>query len=542
MSTIEVLVIDNEKANVAQQLKPLEKYFPEGVSFLPSFVDSVGEAQDQLVDRKRFDAVFLDIGDVDPERDAILRIRSMHPYIPIVMLSKYKNSATILEYLDLGARTYIPKLDIPPEVLSETSAIRDDQEEKATAIVNRIMRTVDEYQSVKRFLSRSLESGTVRKSGSRHDLEHQLLFLEEIAKVEELARFFPPVISSEVMEHAAFYEMPFYEMRNLYKLLLSQEDEPGCEEVARKAISLVIEGPFLQLSRQRQVDVSSPEIIRPLFFERFEERVAVARQKLKAVGDAAEPEARDFLRLLDCRKITLGNLPLRGAKAILDEIEQDADLMRRLKPRFLAWTHGDLHFKNILLDDRLPRMMEIKLVDPRGTGVNGYPPGTRYPLGTGDPAYDIGKLLYSSRGMSHLIQDELFRPGRGSLVFNVNGEEAEVGEFKPVTSERSSVPEGLSRAQLSVIRPSVQCWIWSLFKRLGEHVRECVERTEYPRRDPDWWLRACLYEALHFCSLAPMRVEDDPDEAIHLFLRGTELMSQFITDYRQGRLNPVTTT
>jgi CheY-like chemotaxis protein len=539
---IHVLVIDDHPDNAGALLGRLGKYFPTDTSFRSTVVESVAKALEALRTLAEWDALLLDIRDIDnvPGREytSIPRIRKVHPYIPIVMFSAQGEDETVLTYIDLGARTFIPKSDLPK---TEGGIDEQDTEEigrQAKKVVARIIQVVDEYQPVKRLLARSLENGTVRKSGPRGELEDQIHFLEEVAKDSVLAKFFPRLITGRngVMEHAAFYEMPFYEMKNLYNFLLSQTDESGCRDLAQRAISLVIEGPFLYLSQQHQVSNLPPEVIRPLFFERFEERVAAAQQKLKAVGDAAEPEARDFLRLLDCRQITLGNLLLRAPRVILHQIASDVELRRRLKPPFLSWIHGDLHFKNILVDDRLPLMMEFKLVDPKGTGLNGHPPGaTRYPLGIGDPAYDIGKLLYSSRGMSHLIQDQLFRPPRGSLVFGIGDEEAETGKFEQITSERSSVPEGLSRSRLSVIRPSVQSWVWELFQTLGGHVKKCVEQTEYASRDPDWWLRSCLYEALHFCSLAPMRVDDDPEEAIHLFLRGTELLNQFITDYQAGR-------
>jgi CheY-like chemotaxis protein len=541
---IQILVIDDHAADAEALLGRLEPYFPDGVTFGHTVVDSVVKALDELRAPAKWDAVFLDIRDIDNvpglEYTSIGRIRQIHFYIPIVMFSWQVEDKTILDYIDLGARSFIPKRDLP-----KTRGAFDDQHMEMIArdarkLATRIRQIVEEYRPVKRLLARSLENGTLRKSGPRGDLEDQILFLEALATDVELAAFFPRLIPgrSGVMQHAAFYEMPFYAMPHLYKCLLSHEDEAACEEFARIAVRRVIEGPFLHLTTRHRIEILPQDLAHPLFFERFEARITTAREKLRAVGDAAEPEAQDFLRLVDCKGIALGDSPLIAPEAILHEIKSDAVLLQRLKPRFLSWTHGDLHFKNILVDERLPRMMEIRLVDPRGTGLNGYPPGAgRYPLGTGDPAYDIGKLLYSSSGMSHLIQDQLFRPARGSLTFNVSGEEARVGTFEPVANERSSVPEGLSRSRLSVIRPTVRPWIWDLFKALGEYVKECVEGTDYPQQDPDWWLRARLYEALHFCSLAPMRVENDPIEATHLFLRGAELLNQFITDYRQGKLD-----
>jgi DNA-binding NarL/FixJ family response regulator len=520
MSTIQVLVIDNESVKVEQKLKPLQDYFPEGVSFVPSFVESVSGARDHLIDRTRFDAVFLDIGEVDPDRDAIERIRSIHPYVPIVMLSQHSDSTMILEYLDLGARTFIPKSDLPPEVPRDNPSIRSQHENKARAVVNRILQAFEEYQAVKRLLGRSLENGTVRKSGPSHDLEHQLLFLKEMAEIEELAPFFPPVGSWEVMEHVTYYEMPFYEMKDMYKFLLGEPFRESCEDVAKRALAAVIGGPFLELSCRGRKRGITADIVPVLFFDRFRSRMKQVSENLRAVGDAAEPAARDFGRLLDCQSTTIGGERLRNPAAVVDEIAADSAFCQRLTPPFLSWVHGDLHFKNILLDDRLPQMMELKLVDPRGTGVNGYPPGT------GDPAYDLGKLLFSSRGRWHLIQDQLFRPPRGSLRFG-DRSEATVEQFDKYPNERAPVRGGLSTARLSAYRATVQPWIWEVFAELGQYVKELVESTDYPKEDPDWWLRACLYEGMHCCSLAPILVDKDPEVATNLFLWGTKLLNEF---------------
>lgn len=297
MSDIQVLVIDDEDVKVEVMLKPLEQYFPTGVNFVPTFVGSVFEALDKLTDRSRFDAVFLDIGDVDPKRDAIEQIRQVHPYVPIVMFSKYKKAKLILEYLDLGARTFIPKVDLPSEVLSETGSIKEDAEEMAAEIVHRIRRVFDEYQPVKRLLGRSLENGTVRKSGSPDELKDQIHFLQKVAKIKQVAQFFPPVRDPEVMEYAAYYEMPFFEMKDLYKFLLGEAFQESCKDVARRALTAVIKGPFLLLSRLDRQTQLPPDVVQVLFYDRFQRRVQKARDKLRAAGDAAELGARDFGRL-----------------------------------------------------------------------------------------------------------------------------------------------------------------------------------------------------------------------------------------------------
>lgn len=527
MLTIRILVIDDEIDIVEQQIKRLGTYFPPSVSLLPSFVNSVTAARAGLLNHESLDIVLLDIGYVDPKRDAIERIRETHPYVPVVMYSKHKNAKTILEYLDLGARTYIPKMDLPPDVLSESSQIRKESERKAGAIVDRIIQTAKEYRPVKRLLARSLESGTVRKSDARQNLEHQIAFLKDVGEVKELAPFFPTLGPSEVMERFAYYEMPFYEMKDLYKFLLGEVFRESCEGIAKRALADVIGGPFLQLSRMRRQTGITADIVPALFFDRFRSRTKEALEKLKAVGHVAEPAARDFGRLLECQIITIGKLRFKSPTGILESIALDTALCERLTPPFLSWIHGDLHFKNILIDDRLPKLMHVKLVDPRGTSVKEYPPGT------GDPAYDLGKLLYSSRGFSHLIHDQIFRPPHGTLRFGEGGEAA-VEPFAEFRNERAPIPGGLSTARLSAYRPTVQEWIRNVLADLGRYVKECVESSDYAKEDPHWYLRASLYEGLHCCSLAPLLIDENPVVATNLFLRGTELLNGFWDDVQSG--------
>lgn len=532
---IEVLGIDDHPEDAQALLGRLERYFETDVTFRSTVVESVPEALDALMELARWDAVLLDIRDIDNvpghEFTSIPRIQKVHPYIPIVMFSGQAEDETILKYIDGGARTFIPKSDLP-----ETSGQIDDQDSwmtstRARKVVARILQVVDEYQPIKRLLARSLENGIVRKSDTRQDLEHQIAFLKDVGDVKELAPFFPPLGPSEVMEHFAYYEMPFYEMKDLYKFLLGERFRENLEDIAKRALAVVIGGPFLQLSRRGRQTGITADIVPALFFDRFRGRTAEALEKLKAVGDAAEPAAREFGLLLECQIITIGDRDLKSPAAILGAIAGDTALCERLTPPFLSWIHGDLHFKNILIDDRLPKLMQVKLVDPRGTRIKEYPPGT------GDPAYDLGKLLYSSHGLSHLIHDQIFRPPHGTLKFG-DGGEATVDSFAKFVNERAPVPGGLSTARLSAYRPTVQEWIWDVFADLGRYVKECVESSDYGKEDPHWYLRACLYEGLHCCSLAPMLIDENPVVATNLFLRGTELLNGFWSNIQSGEFNP----
>ena len=69
--------------------------------------------------------------------------------------------------------------------------------------------------------------------------------------------------------------------------------------------------------------------------------------------------------------------------------------------RPLQRIHGDLCFNNILAE---PLSGSIRLIDPRGE----QPTGAHWPIGYGDPRYDLVKLLHSGRYLYDVVVNGLF--------------------------------------------------------------------------------------------------------------------------------------
>jgi hypothetical protein len=396
--------------------------------------------------------------------------------------------------------------------------------------VQRIRKVVALYQPIKRLLASRLVNGTVRKSGPPDELNDQIGFLCEVASLEEVKDFFPHVTPDPgfaARKCATFYEMPFYEMKDLHRFLLAASDKEACIDVATIALAKVIREPFcfLALKQKREEICPDPHA---LFFDPFKDRRAKVLEKLEAVGDAAESSARDLGRLLRGGEILMDKRRLMVPSQIADLIQAKPELYERLCPPFLSLVHGDLHFRNILLDDRLPLMMPVKLIDPRGKGQ-----AAGLARGVGDPACDIGKLLHSSEGRNFFILDHLYGPrgGRWDIEFTPDFETATVASvFFESTEGWASVGGGLSRSAVNWRRPRVQKWIWDVCDELTGYILDEADKA-LKQDDPHWRVRAELYEAMLLCQSAPLRLNDDPEAAISLYLRGVQLLNRFWDEY-----------
>ena len=129
------------------------------------------------------------------------------------------------------------------------------------------------------------------------------------------------------------------------------------------------------------------------------------------------------------------------------------DLLRQLPGMELAQPlqriHGDLCFNNILAE---PLSGSIRLIDPRGE----RPDCANWPIGYGDPRYDLVKLLHSSRYLYDVVVNDLFElkitaPGQLQLRLDVPAHYSEVHrsvEQIMIADQLSSEEERLLTASL----------------------------------------------------------------------------------------------
>ncbi len=218
---------------------------------------------------------------------------------------------------------------------------------------------------------------------------------------------------------------------------------------------------------------------------------------------------------------TKGRKSFKHAEVILQELSEDATFLNRMAPPWLSRIHGDLHFNNIMVDDRLARAVRFRWIDPKGIMTWGR-------LGYHDPAYDFGKLFQSTSGYYDLIhvgylRASLNKPGFPRLV-----EKTEV-EFK--------LPGGMSHAKLTTrLQYRYQPWTKEVFKRTATFIESVIrERKDYVEKDPDWRLRARFYEAAHMLAATPIHLRTDVDRAMAVFVRGVELLNEFYDRYRANQ-------
>jgi hypothetical protein len=167
--------------------------------------------------------------------------------------------------------------------------------------------------------------------------------------------------------------------------------------------------------------------------------------------------------------------------------------------------HGDLHFDNILVDAYFPADPVFVLIDPRGTGV-------------GDPAYDIGKLLFSCEAgydfveMGHFDVD--IRP--------LGGNEYEVNVDLPTARlVYRGLDGGASGAGLVSLERSLPKATPALYEKGKEVIRAVAQRLGNDRFHDDKLLdRATFYMALFCLVTAPSHYLQNPDGALALLARG----------------------
>ncbi len=529
MEHIRVLVVDNEPSEIAPILDRLKSFFEKkNVVLSYTLVENREKALQHLQGEEILDLVLLDIIGVK-YKEVITDIQTLHPYLPIVMISKHPVLREVIECIGLGARSFIFKTQLESSLDHFTGQSQSREESSWLSTVRKIRKLVEEYRPIKRMLESSLEIGQLRKRADRDSIiKDQITFLRYVHNKSKIADYFPGVYGQEWEEGGyTLYEMPYFRMKSLRHLIFVEADKETCLKISRRVIELVLEFAFTNLYTQDVRTDIYDGFVQETYFKKYTFRLEQTKSllgRLKKNGPSPGIEA--YEKVLVSNQIEIDGRNLRNPTDILRELENDGNLIRRLKPPFLCIIHGDLHFDNILVDDRLLKKIRIKLIDPRGFSHTGYAPGT------GDVAYDVGKLLHSAHGHYDFIH-------AGNLITNILSFEYQGEKVKVPPLERqewATVPQkgGGSGAIITSHKKVVPPWAWAVFDDLGQYIREWIENSRYPQKDPNWWLRAKFNEAMHFCTMGKFHIQEDVGRAIAIQIRGTELMNEFFQDYNNG--------
>ncbi len=537
MRRIRVLLIDDKPGELAAFVERLqERCQRRSINLLVDPVQNAPQAMDALRVGNPYDLVLLDIEGVKYE-DVLRDVGDRYPYLPIVMFSRQADPDQIIHCIDLGARSFIFKLDLMIGARPRAPLDVERDEQNWTRVIDRLHRLAAGYEPIKRMMESSPEIGWITKSGGKGSIiPEQIAFLKSLSEMPNIGAWFPEVrgIPSE-KDGVVSYEMPYYRMRPLRAAIFAEDDQERAESFAREVLRITLAFCTDDLYSAKVTVKLPASFVEQEYLGRYEKRYArtldeVKRQRQKR-GNTLPLDA--YEKLLTAERVLIGGQERRAPSDILREIRNDQGLVAKLAPPFLSLIHGDLHFENILIDDRLPRNLRVKLIDPRGFDRPGYGPGT------GDPAYDIGKLFHSSHGLYDFIHAGHLRVRLDDIKYPdaANPETVEVPKLHYEEWVTGPQKGGGSGDVITVHTRTVPSCARAVFATLDRFIRDFFTASAYRERDPHWLLRATLHEALHFCTLGPFHLGDDPVRAIVLHIRGVDLLNAFWDDYKAGRLD-----
>jgi thiamine kinase-like enzyme len=316
-------------------------------------------------------------------------------------------------------------------------------------------------------------------------------------------------------------------MKSLRRLIFEGDSQEACSKVAKSVLQQVLEFVFGQLY-QRNVNRSvDHQFVQDTYFKKYKLRIRAVEDLLKELRKkSGGPSIDAYQKLLKAKRIEINGKILRNPTAVLADLEREGTLINCLQPPSLCMIHGDLHFDNILVDDRLPLKMRIKLIDPRGFQRKNYP------IGSGDVAYDIGKLLHSAHGHYDFIH-------AGYLITEVekyhylNGNKIKMPPLK--FEEWATVPQEGGGSDMIMTSHIKTCpeWARDIFGELAYYIWTWIEQNKHLRNDKTWRLRARFNEAMHFCTMGKFHIQKDIQKALAIQICGIKLMNNFFEDYKK---------
>ena len=522
------LVIDDEENDARKCFDILRPFLREQHIEIAAdrFAISTEDGCKKLESEKGCDVVLLDIKGVDEDGTAIELLHGVNPYVPIVMMSNQFRQEKVLHYLALGARTFIWKVHVAPSGKGAESKwifLQDDSTrriENLRTIAWRLRLIIDEYQPIKNILNRVIESGgIVKKQEPRsRELENRIEYLKQLSLNTRLKGVFPNVLTSVPENDRIMYEIPYYDLKTLRAVVLNGGEQEHCQQIVQEAVSKVlafmISEMYLDI-RNRPDDFSR---IKEIGTNRVIARLTEARN-FKVPPDVPKPRWDLLEQLLqETDVVGTDDRSFKHPSRIIKELDRDAEFVERMTPPWLSRIHGDLHFNNIMIDDRLLKAVRFRLIDPKGIM-------TWNQLGVSDPAYDFGKMFQSTSGFYDLIDVGYLRP------------DFDKGGLPPLVAREwvdFELLGGRSGAKVTTRSQKFPPWTKVVFQETATFIEKVIgQHKEYVSEDPDWLVRARFYEAAHMLSATPIHLPDI-SLATAVFIRGVELLNTFYERFRSG--------
>jgi dTDP-glucose pyrophosphorylase len=219
--------------------------------------------------------------------------------------------------------------------------------------------------------------GTVRKRSTHGDkFRHEINYYRLLP--EDLAVFFPRLISHETSQPNAHVELEYYAYPTISEVYIY-------EEYGDSFWTTVIDklGSILAEFSKRQAVITAGDCS------------AFYTSKLSRRLDDARAQGGELARVLALHELTINGVVMRGLPVLLNPLLQALSGLSRTVTGSVI--HGDLCFANILLE---PLNKTIRLIDPRGSF---------HEVGVfGDSRYDHAKLWHSVDGHYDAIINDMF--------------------------------------------------------------------------------------------------------------------------------------
>lgn len=318
-----------------------------------------------------------------------------------------------------------------------------------------------------------LEKKLVVKKGvlgeGAEKLINEILWLKKYGDI--FPDVFPKVVSSKIEKNDVWYEMPFFDLPNLRKsILTSSISQKKVESILIKILDFVFENLYNQELNKTPKDFIKKKHFDRIYFRLFE------------VYDSTS----NYKKLIESEKVFLNNEELKNLPELFFELISLDGLEEIVNPKYLVNIHGDLHFQNILMSEDHESFI---LADPRGE-IEGS-----------DLYYDMGKLWHSVNGLYDFIHTNQF-------------------------TLKSEFKNGYSHNHIEFINPEK----YKLYKDLEKFLEKNI--LSYKTIDEDkYYMEKILFnEAIHFCSVMTFHLNRYGDElrSTAMYLSGIKLLNDFL--------------
>ena len=298
-------------------------------------------------------------------------------------------------------------------------------------------------------------------------LENEIYWLENFS--QQFPEIFPYVVDKHLSKELVWYEMPFYDLPSLRKLIICYDitlDETL--NLVKNILNFMFEEVYSNTHKLASLDFIKTKHFDRVYYRLFD------------VFDYSQ----DYKNLILKEKITINGRPQKNLPELFSNLLSITELERIVRPTELIDIHGDLHFQNILVNRE---NFSFVLADPRGE-IEGS-----------DIYYDLGKLWHSINGLYDLIHTNQF-------------------DLK--------ISQDFKTMDLIFNNNSLVNFYTSLIQKIENHLLSHKLISD----DPYYKEKILFNEVMHFCSVFIFHLNRYGDErrSMAMYVMGITLMDNFL--------------